>query len=517
MTRSKEAARRRLLALVLMSPLIIGIGVQWQGQLWPFLYHRLPFEKVPIPDRLGLFGVNEGALVPLISGEPMRVYDSTVEFVCRQEWIPSDRVWTIQHLDHRSSRNPPETSEAPWRQWIMDLEDFPQLLSETQKIQSLKPIAEISCEARAIPGYPKVARITPSTPLGPGVYALEEKLSSFHGRFVVDLESLKKEVHEILRKSIDQKQWEVAFQDALIAAPFLASDPQFKTEIEEIKYQLAVHAARQAHEGGDRQISEKALLMAGFMRRNAPELGELQLELRKQKEAEIEANRRATVEAAQEHRETLVAARVGSKVTPVDEGDQDPSFAAFRTGLVQTIEKKDAPALLAVVAKDVAKSEGGGDGMGNFVDFWQPDKAHSEIWWQLAGVLKHGGRFNEDRSVFTAPFVYTDFRESAKLHQEIGVVVGTDVSVRTEPRSKAPPRARLTFEVVKLQFGESPWFDDADGAEYPWYYVQLPNSIEGFVSGRYLRSPLDYHAVFTKRGSEWLLTELAHEWPRSKH
>lgn len=209
----------------------------------------------------------------------------------------------------------------------------------------------------------------------------------------------------------------------------------------------------------------------------------------------------------------LQSVGANNKLMPVDEGLSDPGFAEFRGKLVRTVEKRDTATLLSVVAENILNTAGEERGKQSFRELWKPENPKSEVWRQLGDILKLGGRFDSAKTTFTAPFVYTELRPTADQTQEIGVILGEGVSLRSAPSAKSRLVEKRSHEIVKLEFGESPWFEDQDGAEYPWFGITLPGGKTAFVSGRFVRCPLDYHAKFEKKGDTWRLTEFACEWP----
>jgi len=214
--------------------------------------------------------------------------------------------------------------------------------------------------------------------------------------------------------------------------------------------------------------------------------------------------------------EMLEAARAKTKLMQVDEGPADPGFAEFRSKLAQTVESRDAISLLSVVSDDILNTTGEERGKKAFRSRWKPEDPQSEVWRQLGDILKLGGRFNPSRTTFTAPFVYTELHAAADQIEEIGVILGKDVSLRSAPSAKSRLVEKRSHEIVKLEFGESPWFEDQDGGEYPWFGVGIPGSDMAFVSARFIRCPLDYHARFEKMRTVWRMTEFACEWPRGR-
>jgi hypothetical protein len=90
----------------------------------------------------------------------------------------------------------------------------------------------------------------------------------------------------------------------------------------------------------------------------------------------------------------LIAAGVAgaSRAPPVDDCASDPSFAEFRSELRRIVARRDAEALLSVVADDVHASLGGHVGRGDFIELWGLEKQprRSKVWAELGQALRLG-------------------------------------------------------------------------------------------------------------------------------
>ena len=196
-----------------------------------------------------------------------------------------------------------------------------------------------------------------------------------------------------------------------------------------------------------------------------------------------------------------VQAHIG-KLRPVDEAVRDPSFYLFRARLLEALVRHDAAALLRAVSQDVRTGFGPEGGKDDFRRRWIPERQGSQIWPTLASVLSLGGAFQG--GVFAAPYVYSNFPPAVDAF-EYGVILGENVRVRSRASSNAPSIARLSYDVVRV----TDWdFDRGHTGRGPWAKVQLGNGRTGYVSSSLIRSPVDYRAMFEKRGGEWQLTAL---------
>jgi len=69
----------------------------------------------------------------------------------------------------------------------------------------------------------------------------------------------------------------------------------------------------------------------------------------------------------------------------------------------------------------------------------------------------------------------------------------------------SPIIATLAFDIVAVADWRA---KSSDGDKHEWVRVKLAGGQLGYVAGGYIRSPLDYRIVFTKRQGRWLITAL---------
>lgn len=199
------------------------------------------------------------------------------------------------------------------------------------------------------------------------------------------------------------------------------------------------------------------------------------------------------------------------QLVPVDEAQDDPSFLTFRKELQAAIKKRDTAALLAALHPEFKSSFGGDGGIEEFVRMWglaEADSASSKVWHELARVLEHGGAFvpvNESR-VFIAPYVSARFPDEYDSF-EYAAVTGENVKVRKSPSSTGEIAATVSHEIVYVRPNRDEDKAETIGGEsHPWIPVVLWNGVEGFIYGKYVRSPLGWRAGFEKQDGKWKMT-----------
>lgn len=191
---------------------------------------------------------------------------------------------------------------------------------------------------------------------------------------------------------------------------------------------------------------------------------------------------------------TLAAAQVG-KLQPTDEAVRDPEFFAFRAQLQAAVARHDTEAVLAAVHPNVKNTFGGDDGIEAFRRIWKLPAADSRLWDELGTVLAFGGAFREG-GLFAAPYVFGRWPEPFDSFEHVAVL-GTSVRVRAEPGPQGRILTALSFDVVRLA---SPAIDSE------WTRIKLRDGRTGYISSRYVRSPVDYRALFNKIDGRWRMT-----------
>lgn len=180
---------------------------------------------------------------------------------------------------------------------------------------------------------------------------------------------------------------------------------------------------------------------------------------------------------------------------PVDNASNDPSFLAFRSQLLKTIERKDANALLAVVNKNIHASFGMENGIEDFKKMWGLNKpATSQLWGELSKVLKMGGSFS-NKTTFVAPYVFSEWPESQDAFEN-WAVIAKDVNIRAKPSTSAAVLKKVSYEILPIEFSENE----------QWVTVKLAQGKKGYIASQYIRSSVDYRAFFEKINGLWQMT-----------
>ncbi len=191
------------------------------------------------------------------------------------------------------------------------------------------------------------------------------------------------------------------------------------------------------------------------------------------------------------------------KLRPVDEAGKDVSFKSFRDTLMKAIEARDTKYVLSTLDPKIHLSFGGSAGIKDFKEMWKPDDPKSELWNELGTVLSLGGTFDtmEGRREFCAPYTFTLFPSDLDAFN-YGAVIGENVRVRAQPNPSAPIIATLSYDIVRANFSNA----NESGGKSGWVEVVTPAGKRGYVSEKFIRSPVDYRACFRKTRGKWLMT-----------
>jgi hypothetical protein len=183
------------------------------------------------------------------------------------------------------------------------------------------------------------------------------------------------------------------------------------------------------------------------------------------------------------------------KLPPTDECARDVSFREFRAQLIRAAERKDVQYLLAVTADDIKFSFGDNQGKAAFAKNWRLEApASSHFWSELLSVLRLGCAFTGDNA--SAPYLFARFPNQFDPYDHV-VAVHPRTRARVAPRAASRIIATFNGDILKLV---------GDDLAVDWIAVALPDGRIGHVRRSQVRSPVDYRAIFEKRGSHWQMT-----------
>jgi len=203
------------------------------------------------------------------------------------------------------------------------------------------------------------------------------------------------------------------------------------------------------------------------------------------------------------------------KLYPKDEGQNDGSFAEFRSKLLSSAREHDITFILSILDPGIINSSDGERGVRAFKDQWRIDQPETRLWETLTTILLMGGSFriSEGNKEFCAPYVSSQWRNVvSQLPKnadplDYQVITEKSVAIRSDPNPTAPVVTNLSYDVVKVSEGSVFRKGQTDGAT--WLKVMTLDGKQGYVLDKYVRGASDYQACFRKVGEKWLMTELA--------
>jgi hypothetical protein len=183
------------------------------------------------------------------------------------------------------------------------------------------------------------------------------------------------------------------------------------------------------------------------------------------------------------------------RLPPVDQCAADPSFAAFRTQLVQAIVGKDRAYLLSILSDDILVDLGGGTGQAAFVEAWHLDDPETSAVWDELGEVLRLGCIQDPEQGNWSPSMFA----SGEIDDPFGtaLVIRPSASLYAAPDANSPRVATLGWDLVSVV----EW-----NGQDSWQRVQLADGREGYARSADLRSPVDYRAGFRRIDGRWRIT-----------
>lgn len=191
----------------------------------------------------------------------------------------------------------------------------------------------------------------------------------------------------------------------------------------------------------------------------------------------------------------------------VDEAAKDPSFLSFRTKLIAAVKRRDKGYVLSALDRNVKVSFGGDSGVADFKRYWRIHRRDSKLWDELLAVLSNGGFLKKagGSAGFSAPFSFDGFPKDLDAF-DYNLIFGSAVALRETPSHEGSVVSRLSYNVVKLVGEKTVTAEDGEHAVPTWYFIETLGGLSGYVNAKYVRSPIDYRAIFEKRRGKWKLT-----------
>lgn len=180
-------------------------------------------------------------------------------------------------------------------------------------------------------------------------------------------------------------------------------------------------------------------------------------------------------------------------VPPEDKCLGDAGLAAARAKLAAAVDKKDAAALLAMTAADIAFGFDEPHGKAAFIRTWKLDREpeKSAIWPALAKILPLGCSFNRGSAVI--PYLFTALEDRDAF--ATAVTIRPNVNLRSVASETAPVVAVLHYEVLTV-----------DSDDEVWSKVHTDDGVAGYVRKDLTHTPVGFRAYLGKIAGAWRMT-----------
>lgn len=211
--------------------------------------------------------------------------------------------------------------------------------------------------------------------------------------------------------------------------------------------------------------------------------------------------------------ETLPSQQIPEKgkLNPVDEAVLDTAFFLFREDLLVAIEQKNIFGLLEAVDENIKCSFGAENGLADFVRMWGLESEEkvkdSQVWTILQKILTQGGTFDNRRTGFTAPYIFSTFPDEYDSFQ-YSAIAGGGVRLRNAPTLNSKILKSISYDIVEV-IERTDKMEIINGETHPWIKIKMLDGLEGYVYGQFVQSPIDFRAGFSKDKDErWKMTFL---------
>lgn len=208
-------------------------------------------------------------------------------------------------------------------------------------------------------------------------------------------------------------------------------------------------------------------------------------------------------------RDTL---HLGDRVPPRDESTLDPTFAAFRTRLLDVVRHRDLAGLRPLLAPTVNVEFSNDYTPTQFIAWLRrkSDADRTSFWTMLQRAVELGTV--RVSGAMCAPYVYADAPIGDPSHPWL-VVTGKDVPVHAGPRETTKVLATLSDEIVRE--GDPTLIEpdlrstaalDPIGA---WVFVTTKTKVTGYVRGDRIWKTDGMRYCFDNTSGSWRLSAMA--------
>lgn len=185
-------------------------------------------------------------------------------------------------------------------------------------------------------------------------------------------------------------------------------------------------------------------------------------------------------------------ALAGVTYAPQDDCSAKPGWPAFRKNLASAIRSRDAEALAALAAPDIALDYGGGSGTAELKK--RLADPETGLWQELAAILPLGCAV--EGGIAAMPWVFWNVPEEVDSYNAM-LVLGDETPLREKPGGRAiSPVGWLIVGIDPMEFDPGK----------PETRVTLDGGQKGWIETAQLRSLLDYRLIAEPQDGTWRIT-----------
>lgn len=196
---------------------------------------------------------------------------------------------------------------------------------------------------------------------------------------------------------------------------------------------------------------------------------------------------------------SIVWGDAGERLDPIDQTQEDHSFAQFKKKLMNAIQNKDVSFIKKILSDDVEYSFGTDPERKNAIDGFlnnykiKNEKDSSSFWNELRQAIDLGCVKSEGS--FTCPYVYSKWPDKYDSFSHVAVTKNK-ASIKAQPKASASEIKSVSYEILKLTLGQN---------NKNWYLIDLGKNKVGYLAKTDGRSATDYRAEFVKIEKQWML------------
>lgn len=154
-----------------------------------------------------------------------------------------------------------------------------------------------------------------------------------------------------------------------------------------------------------------------------------------------------------------------------------------------------------MIDSEASSSFGGDLGVESFMEFWKvnhnPD--NSLVWQELQAALDLEG-VSKSGTEMIFPYLFTDWPDSdASFYYDPFIyeaVTGSRVNLRDKPSMQGNILRQISYEIIRV-------IDSNGTLPKGWVKAQTHDRKIGYISSRYVRSPIYYRLGFRKKADGW--------------